>query len=323
MSVHERRRPIVLLILLSVAAVVAQVYYTRVIKPNLEVALERNDKIVAGTEVSPYRYRVLVPFVAEGLTRLLSLRTPRPTAFRLSYRILDPCAVVMFVLFLFWWLAEWFPDDQALVGVLFVAATIPIALQDHDFQPWSLPEAALFTGALVAIHRKRFWLVAAIVALATLNRETAFFIPVAFFLMTVGTRPFEMNRENRGAILRFLILLVIWAVIFVGLRLARGTAPPLQPLADLFRWNRDPESLRRAVTNWTLFLGAFWIFALLGIRSAPRSLRRLALLIPLYLVTVLIWGVWFEVRLLMTLYAVIVPLALFYIYGPVQTASGD
>jgi len=51
--------------------------------------------------------------------------------------------------------------EQALVGTLFVAATIPIALRDHYFQPWSLLEAGLFSAALLAILRKRYWLLTA------------------------------------------------------------------------------------------------------------------------------------------------------------------
>jgi len=256
-----------------------------------------------------------VPFIAEGITRVLTFGTPRATAFRLAYRILDPVAVAALLVALFVWFAEWFTPEQALVGVLFVTTTMPIALQDHDFQPWSLAEAALFTSALIAIRRKRFVTVAVLVAIASFNRETALFIPAAFVLLTTAESS-AIWPANRDVWLKSVSLLAIWAVIFVGLRLTRGSAPPLQPLSDLFRWNRDPESVRRAITNWTLFLGAFWIFAMRALRSAPPPLRRLALLIPPYIATVLVWGVWFEVRLLMTLYAVIVPLALTFVYPP-------
>src|SRR5262249_54357304 len=250
------------LILLSAGAVVSQVYYTRVAKPNLTVRMERHAEIVSGTAVSPYRYRILVPFAAETLTDAFARVTSRETAFRLAYRILEPCGIVLALFCLYFWLTEWFSTDQALLGVLFVTTTVPIALQDHDYQPWSVPEVALFTGALIAIRHNRFWIVAAIVAVATLNRETAVFIPMAYLLMNIEvTLRADQTRKNRTSVLRAVGLFVIWAAIFIGLRVVRGDAPPLMPLSALFDWNRDPESLRRGVTNWTLFLGAFWIFA--------------------------------------------------------------
>jgi hypothetical protein len=68
--------------------------------------------------------------------------------------------------------------------------------------------------------------------------------------------------------------------------------------------------------NGSLFLGGFWLFAVLGFRFAPRLVRQAALIVPLYLVVIAIWGVWNEVRLLMPLYPVLIPLGMSFIWRP-------
>ena len=75
-----------------------------------------------------------------------------------------------------------------------------------------------------------------------------------------------------------------------------------------------------AAFNITALLGAFWIFALFGLPRAPAFVRRSALVIPAYLAVVAIWGIWWEVRLLMPLYPLLLPLALSYLFEPRRDA---
>jgi hypothetical protein len=53
---------------------------------------------------------------------------------------------------LFLWLRKiGFTKEQALIGVLFVGGTVPIALRDHWYQPWSLLEPGFFSLALILV----------------------------------------------------------------------------------------------------------------------------------------------------------------------------
>ena len=74
-----------------------------------------------------------------------------------------------------------------------------------------------------------------------------------------------------------------------------------------------------AATSWALLLGAFWVCAVLGMRRAPRE--PCALVLPIYLLTILIWGNWIEVRLLLPMYPVLLPLALSYLFAPRKNAD--
>jgi hypothetical protein len=304
-----------LILILSVSAVIANGYFNRVDRLNFGLRLELHNQIIAGTAPSPYRYRILVPFVGEALTRALSTVLPAKISFLLAYAIYDLLAVFFLLAILFYWLSTWFNEEQALIGVLFVAGTMPIALQNHYFQPWSLFEAGLFTAALFAIQRKRYWLLASLVALASLNRETAVFIPLAF-LLTIDTKSLlsAKSKNDWKPIVLFGGLLIIWAVVFWGLRYFLGSTPHVETIRGLLARNTTKGKLFQTLVNGGLFLGGFWAFAFLGFRYAPPFIRRVALIIPIYLITVLVWGMWHEVRLLMPLYPVLVPLGLSFLY---------
>jgi len=304
-----------LILILSVSAVIAYGYFNRVDMPKFESRLELHNQIIAGTAPSPYRYRILVPFIGEVLTQGLSVVLSVKAAFLLAYAIYDLLSIFFLMVVLFFWLKTWFTRDQALIGVLFVAGTIPIALQDHYFQPWSLLEAGLFSVALVAIHRKHYWLLASLVVLASLNRETALFIPLAF-LLTIDIKSLLHARSKNEwqPILVFGGLLLIWAAVFWGLRYSLGSTSHIVTIEGLLARNTTKGSLFFTFVNGSLFLGGLWVFALLGFRYAPGFIKRVALIVPLYLLTVAVWGVWYEVRLLMPLYPVLVPLGLSYLY---------
>jgi hypothetical protein len=304
-------------IVLSVSAVLAYVYFRQVGSPYLAERLELHERIVRGTAESPYRYRVLVPFIADGLARSLGAALPAGKAFRLAYALCDLAAIVFLLGILHRYLRAWFSNDQALIGVLFAAATMPMALRDHYFQPWSVLAAGLFAAGLLCIRDRRYGVLALIVAAASLNRETAVFIPLAFLVAGIGTKGEDGVDRPAGAnaALLFSAYLAIWAVVFFGLRFVLGTGPRIVTVEELLAGNTIEPAIFRTGVHLALIFGAFWIFAVAGFRHAPEFVKRTVLLAPLYLAVVAVWGVWYEVRLLMPLYAIVVPLGLSFLYG--------
>jgi hypothetical protein len=307
---------VVVILLISVSAVIAYGYFSRVDKPNYGLRFELHSQIIQGTALSPYRYRILVPFLANGLTAIFSVVLSEKAAFLLSYAVYDLLAVFFLLATLFLWLRSWFSREQALIGVLFTAGTIPIALQDHYFQPWSLLEVGLFSAALLAIYRKHYWLLASLVILASLNRETAAFIPLVFLLASLDIKSLfkPSSKMDWMLLLRFICLFLIWAVIFLGLHFLRGSVAHIESIKELLARNMAIGSLFYAFVNSGLFLGGFWVFTVLGFKYAPSFIRRVALIVPLYLLLVIVYGVWYEVRLLTPLYPVFIPLGLSFVF---------
>ena len=307
-----------LAILLSVSAVLAYAYFRTVDRPYREARLDLHERILRGDAPEPYRFRVLAPAAAETLRRVFSAAVEEEWAFLLAYAAFDFAAIALFLWLLYRYLAAWFTAEQALIGALFAAATMPVALRDHFFQPWSLLEAALFTAGLLCIHRRRRVLLAAVVAIASFNRETGIFIPIAYLL--AEARPVGGAEPERGRVLARRLygaaLLALWAAVFFGLRAAIGRGASAGTVAGILAYNVSGPVLARALLRGALIFGAFWIFAALGIRRAPRFVRRTAFVAPLYLAAIGLWGGWHEARLLLPLYAVIVPCALSRLYSP-------
>jgi len=304
-------RPAALAIVGSTAIVLAYVYFAYVDYPRLGQRLSAHREILDGTAQSPNRYRVLVPFLADALIGRLSGVMPAERAFLVAYGLYDVVVFAFLMTALYVYVRRWFSRTETLVGILFAAATMPIALRDHFFQPWSPLEAALFTLGLLLSRDRRRVLLAATIVVAALNRETAIFLALACCL--TGLDPAERQR-SRSALALGGLWVVLWLAVFVGLRWIRGVADHLVTVSEIWAINTTPKYLARALVNHALFGGAFGVLAILGFRHAPRHVRRSAYVVPLYLAAVAVFGMWFEVRLLMPLYPILIPLALSFLY---------
>lgn len=283
------------------------------IGPGDDTLLARRDihkGILNQSARAPDRHRVLAPVVMEVPTRVLARFMPYDTAYDRAALLFYLIAMAALVASQYAYLRVWFSTEQALIGVLLIACTLRITIRQHDYSPYSFLEPSFFAlGLLAILHARRGWF-ALLVAVATLNRETAIFL-IALFAVT---------QPMTKATVKFVAgYFGIWLVIFVGLRFLGGDAERYWTIDLVFRTNVSQWWL--AAFNITVLLGVFWIFALLGLPRAPAFVRRSALVIPAYLAAVAIWGIWWEVRLLMPLYPLLAPLALSYLFEPRREAQ--
>ena len=301
----------VALILLSATLVLAFNYFLVVEGPNYRRRFELHNMILQAKAGSPYVYRVLVPYVGENLYQFLRGFTSRRDAFQYAYFTYDVSAIFGTLWLLYRWCRVWFRPTEALVGALMVAATMPIALRDHFYQPWSLIEPALFAGFLLAVNSHKDRYLVPLVLIATLNRATGLFLPLAFFF---ARRPWRRTDRKRQ-ILLCAVLFGVWAATMAGLRWMQGGELHVSAISHLLERNLRHNDLIKTAIRVPLFLGAGWWLAARGVAHAPPMLRRVMLIVPFYTALVVVWGVWYEVRLLMTLYPVLVPIALSWVFG--------
>jgi hypothetical protein len=265
------------LLIISVSAVIAYSYYERVDSPNYELREDLHKQIIQGTAPSPHRYRVLVPFTCNIFINILSLIFPKKLSFLFTYGVYDLFSICFTLIMLFLWLRKiGFTKEQSLIGVLFVGGTVPIALRDHWYQPWSLLEPGFFSLALIlaVFYRDKIWLHFLLTALATLNRETAIFIPL-LFLLTL-----DFKNSSIKQFLSLLFMFLIWAGIFFALRYFRGNAPHVETIIGLFSHNTQKVALIHTMINWVLFLGSFWIFVFLGYKRATKFILEFRQRLP-------------------------------------------
>jgi hypothetical protein len=272
--------------------------------------MREHHEVVSGVIQAPIRYRVLVPMALEPVIAAAATSVARETAFTAVYAAYYAAALFAIVLTLFVYTRRWFSDEQALAGALLVACTVPIALRYHTFAPWSLLEPALLTLGLTWIAERRDERILPLTIVASLNRETALLIPLALAIDALHDRPWPTRRLAIGA-----AGIAASLAIFLGLRWARGWAPPLVTIADVWAMNVSTAGIKTAIPAVALFLGVTgWWLAARGLRRMPAVARRMLWLGAIYLPAYLLFGYWYEVRLLMPLYPVLLPTVLSGIY---------
>ncbi len=317
---------IAIALLFSISLAIGDFHYHRIDKPHLEARLKLHREIIDGSAKAPYRYRILVPFVMEGMLKILPQSISTNKRFLLSYSAYNITVVFFMLILLFTYMRLWFTIQQSLVGILFVCSTIVVAMKNHFYQPWSFLETALFTFGLLAIFKKKYFLFAVLVVLATLNRATGLFLTLAYLLISINMGVSQDNKGmppllNRQDFLRFLVYFMLWLTIFFGLRWILGESGSVHTIKELWILNTNPVRLLHASINIAMFLGLFWLFILLGFRCSPSYVRKTVRIVPFYILVIAIYGVWKEVRLLMVLYPIIVPLGLSFIYPKEKMAQ--
>jgi branched-subunit amino acid transport protein AzlD len=277
----------------------------------------QQQNVINGAAGSPYRYRVLVPFLLQaGIIAFSSTGSPQQAFLDASF-VYDLAGLTLQMVVLYIWFRQFFAPHQSLLGLSFTAGLTILTLAYFTFQPWSILEVVFVALGFILARNGHWRWVGVVVVIAAFNRETGVFLPLALLLGSLTSDWRHPCRETRIAF----AYCVLSTAIFAGLRLVRGSADPVDPLPEVIRRNLDRNNLIAAAWGVPLFLGFGWPFAVLGRRSAPPFVRGLARVVPFYLVAFAIWGWWREVRILTSLYPILVLLALSYLTCPLRQAD--
>ena len=304
MSPEKRRNLFFLLFVMGCGAAAALTNYGGVGLIDPEDTASLIASIVHGTADSPYRYRILVPQIIQGLSTLVNPDGVSGLAVAwFAYWIL---VYQLLFLAIYRILRIWFSPFLSLVGILVMAVSVQVTI-DGTFQPWTVLEAGLYALAILAIYYKKNTALLIVLIVATINRETGCFILLFYCAQQIRMRwPFM----DRKAWAWSTVYGVTWFALFVGLRLWLGPAHNAASIAEAFANNIEPYHLVSFGLRASLFLGAYWIMVIAGWKTAPDFIRRAWMVAPIYLAFIMVFGVWREVRLLMPLYAILIPTGL-------------
>lgn len=245
---------------------------------------------LTGEYLAPYQYRVLFAYLFAPLAGALG----EVAALWLFWFV----ALALFALLMDEWLREW--AGEAQVGVWTLAALF-LVLGFAWFQPnglmWSLLEAIFWLAALLLIRSGRAWWLLPLTLVATLNRETAVFLPLLALLTTRRWRlAFGMG--------------IVWAATYGAIRLYYGDVPVHVTLAQI--WHLNQERLPWFLLGLALF-GWLPLLAVRGYRYADPFLQRAAWAALPYLAAIAVFGIWREFRLFLPLLPLALPLVIAYL----------
>jgi hypothetical protein len=288
--------------------------------PLRDLRVAAHQSIVAHSAPAPARYRLLVPTALDLPIRILARVMPYDKAFGRVYAVFHFVALASLLAMLVYELSLWFTVEQAMVGALLVGSTMRMALRQGEYLDLSsIPLAAVFAPhsllepifvaltIVLSLKEKSAW-IAALLVLAALNSEAAAFLPLVHLAVRGVSQQSLKATIGLGA---------IWVAVFVGVRLFAGLTETPGTAGDL--WRENLAHLPTTLINVALFVGPLWVLAASGVSGAPASIRRASWLIPIYLGAVAVAGVWWDVRLLMGLYPILIPLVLSALFAPRST----
>ena len=272
--------------------------------------------VIEGRAADPWQYRVLMPWLIEGLLwtgRLLGVDLNHNVLFVFT-RCLQNLAI--FILAIGYYRALGLNLGLVLIGVSILAWSMTHSLYDSDLQFGTYSDVAFYLAAgwlIVRGHDK--WVLLLIVP-AALNRETSGLIPLllasAAFFPPTGASP------QRKILILSAMGLVLFIAVFFGLRLAMGPRllflpHDIRPGWDLLCYNLwHPKLIDLTLST----MGAMPLLALLAWRRWPAVLRAFFwVIVPIWLIVHLTLAVLVETRLLL------VPQALIFIPGALCLAD--
>lgn len=216
------------------------------------------------------------------------------------------------------YLRRWFDPGWSLAGVVLFAAILPLGHFD-DLQESGPLLLVTFLAALWAIREGHTPALLVAYLVGGLNNETMLALPIAFFACEVrGARVAEVARAAGKTLLTSLPLVAIVGAIryFTRDRPHLGGAWHWPDnLAGIARHlTTHPLDWHRAVYLYGFFVfGALWVYACLRWKDRPPFLRRASVMAPVFVLAHLLTGIVFEVRQMMPLAFLVVPMALFYL----------
>lgn len=227
------------------------------------------------------------------------------------------------------YLRIWFKDDLAMLGTLFVAASMAFTFTGTDRETLTdFPELIAFTLGMACLVLRRPILFGVVVLVGTINREST-----ALLVIVAGFDCLLMWREGKNDV-RFLAAAAIgWLLPTAALHAWLAVRPPSEVYTSRLSllW-RNLDGLKHFLErphpyNNYLFpiytFGLFWLLPFLGRRKLPVPLRAGLFVLPLFAVIILTIGALNEPRELAPLYPILVPASLMVLFPRENDSAGD
>jgi hypothetical protein len=216
------------------------------------------------------------------------------------------------------YLRRWFDARVSFCGVLLLAAIIPFTFHAGDLQESSPLLLLTFLLGLWAIREDRKLLMAVVFLMGGINNETMLILPLVYLLYNFV----DLDARRLVILFRNTFLISLPMVIAVGtIRYINRDRPVL---GGGWHFPDNVEGLLTGNTQYWGFLftfGVLWVYALLRYKSKPLFLRRAFLMIPFFIAAHVVTGIITEVRQMLPLGFIVIPMALYYIYPGVPETS--
>ena len=269
-----------------------------------------HDDIVHGRGFYPDQYRPLTYWLAELVYRAwLHVHWPHPvTTFEYSHLLVRFLFLLPSFFLLHLYLRRWFRSSACAAGVIFIAAVLPLAIIRSSICVTDPLNFLVFVIGFWLIRDGRDGWLPPLVFVGMFNREVAALLFITHVFVNWG-RPWREWLPTSAAILAAAAAAYFGIRAFYGPRRNWAPTSPAHYFATNFLDWRTWEMV-------ILFVGAWIFWAFCGLKSKPLFLRRCLLMLPLFFLAHAMSGYIREVRYWLPIFPVILPLAMWSIWGP-------
>ena len=274
------------------------------------------EEIAAGNAVEPYRTRLLVPWIVVGLNNLddLTLNVLGVAQFQRLFYVLSFALLMLLIRLMLTSLG--YGKGVGLAGAFLTAALLSIALREHVYQAWSWLEGVTFALAVIlSLRLQKMLPFVLLVVAASLNRETAIFIPLIPLAVAIA----RWRTSQRWRLIRLAVVGIVAAVVVrIGLMFVwpGPTTERTIAIETIREWNQQLPRL--TIENLSIFLGGLIVATIIALllRNPPReSVWIAALTVPPLVSVWLYYSLWWEVRVLLPVFILLLPIALSAVVG--------
>lgn len=246
-----------------------------------------------------------------------------------SFSLLRLVSIFITYVFFHLYLRQWFRDDRAFCGTLFLAATVPLTFNNEFEIPTDFPEILVFTAGFWAMFKARYAWLCAIVLIGTLNRESAAMLPFFLFFATCSLK-------RAGWLAPVVSAGLCWLIPLLILRWWTGA---LEPHGYGKAFQHNLPGLRGLWVNphpynnylfWLYLFGAFWFLPFVGWLGpgrrpqASQAFRRMLMGLPICVTICFVVGGYFdEPRELVGLYPLLTPASLIALFPDTQVGNSN
>lgn len=290
---------IIMWLTISLAVFSMLSYYLNIFCRFDQLIIITQDSIVSGDAPSPNRYRLLIPFLNNWLSQLSHLTMGNP-----AKGMVFTATISIFIGINYWGILKLsriiFDSYQAIILSLFCFTIFMVAgMNHHSYQPWSYLESGLFITAawwfLSNRHVSGFFMLSII---AVLNRETGIFLTFIPLFHLVN---------EKGKIAKkipYIINAVLCLALLLMIRYIMGPENEVMRLKEIFFTNLQPLHL---ILLPLIFVSGFMILPLLS-KKFVFPLRNMNYLLAIYLLPVILFGRWLEIRMLLPFGFYLIPM---------------
>jgi hypothetical protein len=302
-----------LLILLTFAVGQGYIHFQYCVLPEVDSEMISHHLLLSGKDFGPFIYRPLVPCATEFLIRCLSVLFAYEKAFKVAYMLWCMLAMSTTVVGSWLYFRSWFSEGLAVAGALLVGSSVTVLMSYESYMShWSMIEPGFWALGFWCMDQNRKGLLAAVIVLATINRETSCFIVLAYALSNTDIL-WRRSDDTIYARRKWAIIYgLCWLLTYGFIRVWQGHALHVVTLEIILRMNLELHSWPYFLRQLGFAFSFFWVLAVLGARSAPTQVLNTCRVIPFYLAVVAVFGRWEEVRLFAPLSPLVIALGLSY-----------